>query len=171
MSKTLIAYRRDGDTLMPLAHHVRAFRTAFAEDRVYWLTEHKDRSGRSHRHFFAAVREAWQQLPEHLAPRFPSPDHLRAFALIKGGFKRDRVYPLASRDDALRLATYITSKDPFAVVDITDAVLTVSEAESQSEDAMEADRFELSKRAVLEIVASMIGVDVSALHRNTERAA
>ena len=48
------------------------------------LAEHRSKA--SHDHFFAIINEAWKNLPEDMGDDFPSPEHLRKWALIKSGF-------------------------------------------------------------------------------------
>lgn len=52
----------------------------------YVLAPREERSSASHRHEFAWLREAWMNLPEHLAEQFPTETHLRKRALIEAGY-------------------------------------------------------------------------------------
>jgi hypothetical protein len=144
---------------------------AFVVGQVYRLTEHEDRSAASHRHYFACVNTAWENLPEELAKRFPTPDHLRKFALIKAGYATSMDFPCASRAEALRWAPRIESQSEYAVVTITDAVVTVWTARSQNARAMNKQEFQASNDAVLAYVSSLIGATPATLAANAGKAA
>lgn len=115
------------------------------------------RSRKSHDHFFAAVGEAWRNLPDHLAARFPTPDHLRKAALIATGFRDERSVTVSSRAEALRLAAFMRPFDDFAVISTAGNTVVVLTAKSQSMKAMGKEQFQKSKDAVLDYVASLIG--------------
>lgn len=61
--------------------------------QVYFLEHREERSSASHAHYFACVADAWMNLPDALAERFPTPEALRKYALIMTGY-RDRDYIL-----------------------------------------------------------------------------
>ena len=137
----------------------------------YRLVPHEERSMRSHRYFFASVKEAWQNLPEDLAERFATPDHLRRYALIKAGYRDERSIVASSKAEALRVAAFIRPMDEFAGVAVRDAVVTGYEAKSQSTRAMGKAEFRASLDKVLDIVAGMIGTSRDTLAANADRAA
>jgi hypothetical protein len=56
-----------------------------ARGEIITVEEVKERSAKSHRHYFAVINEAWQNLPEDLADEFPNAEALRKRALIKNG--------------------------------------------------------------------------------------
>lgn len=121
------------------------------------------RSKVSHDHFFASVAEAYKNLPEDIAADFASEDHLRKWALIKAGFRDERSIVASSRAEALRLAAFVRPFDEFAVVVVREAVVTVYQAKSQSLRAMGKAEFQRSKDAVFDVLAKLIGTDVSEL--------
>ncbi|NEU15067.1 hypothetical protein G3T14_23820 [Methylobacterium sp. BTF04] len=162
----------NGEALVPENRHwARRADALFVVGQVYLLVEHQDRSSNSHRHFFAEVKEAWKNLPEHLSEAYPTPDALRKFALIKAGFCDAHPFVCASRAEALRFAAYLKPVDTYAVVTVKEAVVTRYTAQSQSLKAMGKDDFQRSKSAVLEIVAEMVGVSSAELAENARRAA
>lgn len=124
----------------------------------YEFIEHHDRSSNSHRHYFAAVTEAWRNLPEDLASRFPTAEHLRKYALIQCGYADSHTLICSSKAEALRLAAFVTPCDAFSVVKVTNAAVERFTAKSQSSKAMGKKDFQESKDAVLDYVAGMIGV-------------
>lgn len=139
---------------------------------VYHITEEEVRSQASHNHYFAAVQTAWRNLPEVLAERYPSDDHLRKYALIRTGWHNSHVVTCGTRADALRVAALARSLDEFAVVDIPPqgSVVTVFTAQSQSA-RMGKDDFQKSKDDVMTFLAELIGVAKRELTDNAGRAA
>ena len=138
----------------------------FVIGQVYKLEEIEERSTKSHKHYFACVREAWQNLPEEAADRFPSPEHLRKWALIMAGYADERSIVCASKAEALRLAAFIRPMDDFAVVVARENVVKAFTPQSQNTRAMDQKTFQESKDAVLDRIAQLIGTDAATLKRN-----
>src|SRR5690349_16725152 len=99
-----MAYQWTGEAMEPLPRFRRIADRVFVIGEEYALVEHKERSAASHAHYFAAVNEAWKNLSEEAAERFPTADHLRKYALIKAGYRDERTVACASRAEALRVA-------------------------------------------------------------------
>lgn len=137
----------------------------------YMLVPHEERSMRSHRFYFASVNEAWKNLPEDMAERYPTADHLRKWALIKAGYRDERSIVAASKAEALRLAAFVRPMDEYAVVVVREAVVMVYTAKSQSTRAMGKKTFMESKDRVLDVLATMIGTTRDALAANAGQAA
>ena len=149
----------DGEALKPSGPHwARQADKHYVVGERYRMAPYEERSVQTHNHFFACLHEAWQNLPEHLAERFRTVDHLRKYALIKGGFRDERSVVCASKAEAARIASFIEPMDDYAIVTARAAVVTVYTAKSQSRRAMGKDEFQKSKDAVLEIVSGLIGV-------------
>ena len=138
---------------------------------TYRLDEAHERSANTHRHFFACVNEAWNNLPESVTFDHPSPDHLRKWALIMTGFRQERHFSCASKAEARRLAMFIRPMDEHAVIIPREATVTVLTAESQSMKAMGKERFAASKSAVLDYLSRLIGTTPDELKTNARRAA
>ena len=143
----------------------------FVVGQEYMVEAHEPRSLQSHNHFFAALADAWQNLPEQMAETFASPDHLRRWALIKAGFRDERSIVCASKAEAKRLVAFIKPIDDYAVVVAHEAVVVVLTAKSQSMKAMGKRDFQASKDAVLQIVSDMIGSTTERLNQNAASAA
>ena len=135
--------------------------------KTYRLVEYTERSGKSHRHFFAVLRNAWDNLPEELAGRFPSPEHLRSYALIKAGFYNERHIDLATRTDAIQVASFIEPFDEFAIIVTDETLVTIYTPKSQSARSMGAKEFQASKDKVFGVLAKMLNITVDALVSNT----
>lgn len=155
----------------PLPRFQRVADHHYGEGEVVPLIRQEERSEASHAHFFATVNEAWKNLPETVADRFPTADGLRKWALIKGGFCDQRSVACESKAQALKVAAWSRQFDPEAIVVVNDNVVTAYSAHSQSYRAMGKDRFQASKSAVLEIIAELIGVDPKTLSSNAGKAA
>ena len=143
----------------------------FVVGMEYMLVPHEERSMRSHRFYFASVNEAWKNLPEDMAERYPTADHLQKWALIKAGYRDERSIVAASKAEAQRIAAFIKPMDEYAVVVVREAVVRVYTAKSQSTRAMGKAEFGASKEKVLDILSAMIGTSRDALAANAETAA
>lgn len=171
MTAPPLPFRWEGDGFKPLPRFAKECDRHFVVGEVYQLVEHHARSQNSHNHYFASLHEAWLNLPEHLGERFPSAEHLRKFALIKAGYADERSIVASSKAEALRLAAFLRPMDEFAIVTVSEAVVTVYTAKSQSHKAMGKTVFQQSKDAVLGIVSAMISTAPSTLSAHAGRAA
>lgn len=160
-----------GEVMQPLDNFRRLAAKHYGEGEIAMLAPHEPRSRATHNHYFACIADAWGNLPDEQVERFPSPEHLRRWALIKAGYADCRTFPCASKAEAQRLAAFLKPMDPFALVVITEAVVTVYTAQSQSHRAMGKRAFAESKEKVLAIVSNLIGTDAAALQTNAQRAA
>jgi hypothetical protein len=159
MSGAPIPFVWDGGAMRPLPAFAAAAAARFRIGEVVALALAELRSSPSHRHYFACVREAWVNLPEGMADRFATEEHLRKYALIKAGYRDERSIVCESRIEARRIAAFIQPVDEYSIVTVTEAVITHFTAKSQSAEAMSSAEFQASKGAVLGILAEMIGVD------------
>lgn len=166
MSVPPIPMTWDGDAFVPAsAHWARLADKHFVVGQTYPLEVREDRSSASHRQYFSCINEAWQNLPDHLAERFATPDHLRKYALIKTGWRDERSIACSSKAEALRLSVFVRAMDDFAIVTVSEAVITVYTAKSQSLKAMGKADFQKSKDDVLGLLASMIGTNADELRK------
>lgn len=149
--------------MIPL-HPRRADKT-FVVGQHYSLVQHEERSSASHNHEFAWLKEAWQNLPEQLAERFPTSEHLRKWALIRAGYSDSHTIVCSSKAEAVRVAAFIRPMDEFAVVIVQNATVTRYTAKSQSKKAMGAKEFYESKERIMEVVARMLNVEPQELPR------
>jgi len=147
----------------------------FAEGEDRWLEAIEDRSPQSHRHYFACLAEAWQNLPEDLGARFLTPQALRKWALIETGwYTAPEPVMMASNEGALLHAIDLSRRHPYdrVYVDPEDPRRIIwKTAKSQSMRAMRKKDFEQSKRDVLGKVGELIGVPIEELEANAGRAA
>jgi hypothetical protein len=163
-----IVFQWDGEAMVPASQFwSRKADEAFVIGEHYKLVEHHDRSGVSHRHFFAVVNQAHGNLPDDLLDQYPTAEHLRKKALIWKGYRDERTIVASSMAEAQRIAAFVKPMDDFAVVTVKDAVIRVWTAKSQSVKAMGAKDFQASKQDVLDFLDDLLGVE----RGSTERAA
>lgn len=171
MNSSPLQFRWTGDSFEPVSPQVaRIADERYVIGEVYRLAEMRERTEKSHRHFFATIHEGWLQLPERIT-RFPTSEHLRHYALIKAGFCHSQSIVCLSPAEAVKIASFMRPNDPFAVIEVDGRTITRFTARSQSYDEMDAATFQQAKEKVLEIIASMIGITVQQLARNAARAA
>ena len=161
----------DGESMKPLPRFAERARKQFTVGEKYRLVEEHERSQISHNHFFACLQEAWTQLPEEYAQRFPSVEALRKWSLVRAGFATERSIVADTPEQATEIGAFVRPSDPYAVITVKGNVVTVYTAMSQSRKNMGHKEFTASKQAVLEIVSQMVGVDVDTLAANSGKAA
>lgn len=168
MSIPPMVFTYDGESMVP--RHPRLADKHYVVGETYTLEVREDRSALSHRHYFAAINEAHQNLPDELADRFPTPEHLRKWALIKAGFRDERSIVCSSGAEARRIAAFVKPMDEYAVVLVRQAVVVQYTAKSQSVRAMAKQEFQRSKDAVLGVLAELIGTTAGTLAQAGEAA-
>jgi len=161
----------DGEAMVPWPRYAKICDQEFVVHEHYRLEVIEERSAKSHSHYFAALNEAWRNLPSPWDERFPTAEALRKYALIKTGFFDSRSIVTATKAEALRFAAFLKPVDEFSIVVASDCTVTVYTAKSQSLRSMGKAAFQDSKDKVLEYVASLIGVQQSDLRANAGRAA
>ena len=63
-----------------------------------------DRTPEDHRHMFAMIHRAWENLPHALADEFSSPEMLRKKALVRTGFYNEARIAHETEADAIKTA-------------------------------------------------------------------
>lgn len=163
MTEAPIIFRWDGEAMIPVsAFWATRADKAFVVGAHYKLVEHHDRSQASHAHYFAALGNAWSNLPDRMLEEFPTAEVLRKKLLIRAGYADERSIVCASKAEAQRVAAFIKPLDDYAVVTVREAVVRVYTAQSQSVKAMGAAAFQASKQAVLDALDNLLGVDKGA---------
>lgn len=164
-----IKFRWTGEVMRPTVPSVAA--GMYETGRFYWMEPWEPASSASRGHYFASIKEAWENLPETISDRFPTPDHLRKFCLIREGFRDERTIVAANKAEARRIAAFIRPMDSYAVVVVREAMVVVWTAKSQSVRAMGRKEFQESKQRVLDALSAVIGVERHVLDKNTGQAA
>lgn len=163
MTPAPMMFRWDGDAMVPL--HPRAADRVYVVGEEYRLAIEEERSAKAHAHYFAALNEAWQNLPEDKAERWPTVEHFRKWLLVKCGYRDERTYVAETKAAAQRIANFVKPLDEFAVVLLDGNCVAVFTAQSQSKRAMGKERFQKSKQDVLDLAADMISVSPDALSK------
>lgn len=161
----------NGEHFIPLPRFKRLCDQQFEVSEEYALIPSEERSMTSHRGYFASVKEAWKNLAEEFDGRFPTAEHLRSWALVQTGYATEANYVMDSDKEAAQLAVMLRRLSPLAVIRVSENVVQHFEAESQSVSAMKKERFEASKKAVLDLVSSMARTTPAELRKNAGRSA
>lgn len=164
------------NAMVPLPRFGNVVARQFAEGEDYTLVIHEDRSMASHGHYFASLKDGFDNLPENIAARFPSVDHLRSWCLIQCGWFDEKEIECETERQAKMLAKFIRTERDFARISVHGNKeigwkVIVRVAKSQSMASMGKDQFEKSKSDVLDLVSSMVGVTTGDLKRNAGRSA
>ncbi|MBZ9653507.1 hypothetical protein [Phyllobacterium lublinensis] len=132
----------------------------------YKLIEHHDHSENSHRHYFASIKNGFDNLHDSMLGEYPTVGHLRKKALIRTGYRDERSIVCASKAEAERVAAFIRPMDDYCVVVPLNCVVHVMTAKSQSVKAMGAAEFQKSKETVLNFIDDLLGVEHGATARS-----
>jgi len=169
---TPVLFSWDGEAMQPLGERMaKLCDEQFVIGERYRLVEYEERPRASHNQYFALIAETWNNLPETLAERFPTPEHLRKYALIKCGFYDGRSIVVKSNAQARDIARFVAPCDEFSIVTASEATVTIYTAKSQSMKAMGKADFAKSKQAVLDYVSNLIGTTQEQVAENVARAA
>lgn len=164
-----LAFEWTGEEMKPLCPKLADEHFTIGER--YILVEHNDRSVNSHRHYFSAIREGWLNLREDVAERFPTPEALRKYALIKAGYADSQSLVCSSKAEAQRIAAFLRPTDEFSIIVVKDATVTRWVAKSQSLRAMGKEDFQASKDAVLDVISAMVKISSDSLKAEAGQAA
>jgi hypothetical protein len=155
----------DGKVMVPMPRFRKLADKQYVAGECYTLGISEDRSAASHRHYFACVTDAWRNLPEDKVERYPSPEHLRKWALIRAGYHDERSIVCEGNKQARAIVALVEALDEFSVTMVRGPVIKVYTAKSQSTENMTREQFERSKQDVLAILAEVIGVSTKQLEK------
>lgn len=154
----------EAGVLRPLPNFLRVARQHYGAGEIVSVAPFEARSQSSHNSFFAAVHQAFLNLPEDQAERFKTEDTLRKHALILTGHCDETSTVCMFKTEARRLAAALMQRtDDYAIVVVRDRVVTRYTAKSQRLAAMGKADFEKSKVDVLGFLADMLGVEPQTL--------
>jgi hypothetical protein len=157
--------------MVPLPRYANLAAKQYHVDETYPLVPLEPRSRASHGQYFAALNEGFNNLPEDLAEvskrlaiktippgGFIDAEHFRKWALCHVGICDVLEFDFDSVKDARAVAKLYRQKDSYALITVRTAHVTIKEAKSQSAAAMSKEPFEASKRAVLDLLETMLDV-------------
>jgi hypothetical protein len=130
---------------------------------VVTVSIERGRSPKSHRHQFAWVNDAWQNLPEHLTgmPWAETAETMRKHALIATGYHQTVTLDCGKEATARRVKAALIAAETrahgYAIGRVRGPVVQIWTPESQSLRAMGGKRFQESKTAILDWIAGQIG--------------
>jgi hypothetical protein len=166
-----ILFVRVDNHMVPLPRFQRLFDEQFSINEEYPLITMEERTQASHNHYFAALHEGYLNLAEEYAQEFDSEEHLRHWCLCKSGYCTKQQWVMNSAEDARKLRDALKRENQSTIVAVAGNVATVYTPFSQSMPAMKKQEFEDSKRAVLDLVASMARTTTAQLKKNAGRSA
>lgn len=132
---------------------------------------HRARSGRSHKHQFAWITEAWHSLPEEAQglPWAETPETLRKHALIATGYHNSYTLDCESKASAERIRTHLLRSEykaeGYAIGVVKGTVVTIWTPKSQSLKAMGGPEFQRSKEDIMDWIAAKVGTTKEELRK------
>ena len=102
-----VAFVWDGAAMVPLDRFRPLARRQYHPGQEYVLVQHLERSDLSHRHYFACVRTGWENLPEQMSDRFPTPEYLRKRCLVWEGYADHTEMPCTDEQSMALLITLL----------------------------------------------------------------
>lgn len=111
------------------------------------------------RHFFAALRDAWGNLPEAMRERFPNAEVLRKHALIAIGYCDVITLAAGSKTAAPEIAAAFRLKDRYCIASVKGGVVQVFTARSMARRALLKNEFRAVADRVFHWIAAETGVD------------
>lgn len=171
MRPVMMTWTQD-QTMVPHTRFLTLCDRQFVVGADYPMQVVEPRSMKSHNHYFASLNEMFENLPEAVAKRWPTIEHLRAWALVHTGFYTEKDYACDNESKAKYLAKIIRAHSEYAVIKISGDVVKVLDPKSQSIAAMGNDEFKESKEKVLDLVASLNpGLSRSAVAKQADKVA
>ena len=154
-----IVFQWNGRDMRPMSRFADHCAATFKAGQFYTMEIQALRRESSHKHYFAALDEAWANLPEKFDGESwsQSREHMRHHALIVCGWCNTKVIQCASNAEAVRWAAIMQPMKPFSVVTAVRSTVVDTVAVSQSRAAMGAKDFMQSKWMVLDFVADLSG--------------
>jgi hypothetical protein len=116
------------------------------------------------RRFFAALRDAWANLPDGMRIRFPNAEVLRKTALISIGYCDVMTVVAGSKSAAVEVANAFKARDQYCIAIASRDVVTIYTARSMARRALlKKDFIEVADK-VFHWVHEQTGIDPSQSH-------
>lgn len=160
----------DGEVMRPSPRFTQLAKRQFKPGESYVLEPFEPVSHKDRGHYFACIKEAWDNLKPEALARYPTPEHLRKWALVKAGWRKENFTVCDTPERAGMLAGFIRRLDDLSVVIVEGNVVRTYVARTQkvgspSLGLMTKDEWRQSKQDVLDILSGTIGVSRKALER------
>lgn len=165
-----------GSAMVPDPRFAQLAKRQFKDGERYVLEPHDEVSHKERGHYFASVNDAWKNLSDAALVRYPTATHLRKWALVKAGWRKENFTVCDGETDkaaearALTLAAFVRNLDDAAVVVVEKNVVRTYVARTQKigptdQGYMTKDEWRQSKQDVLDILSGTIGVSRKALEK------
>jgi hypothetical protein len=161
----------NGVAFMPEVNELHYCQHWFGAGEVFVIDPEQERDMNSHRHYFAQLKEAWNNLPEKLMTKYPTEEIFRKKLLIECGYFHMSEMVCDTARDAATQAAFMAPDDPSMTIVVRGRVIVKYVAKSQSTAAMDKEEFQKSKWDVLNMASSLIGVTAKQLEKNAGRSA
>lgn len=171
MHAPIIVFDWTGEAMVPMPRFQKLCDKQFVIGEKYRMEIIEERSAISHRHYFAAIHDAWLNLPENIAEQYPTSEKLRKQALIDANYYDEEILDCATQKVAISVAPAIRKRDDFAMIFVRGQFVIIRTAKSQSMRSMGKDIFQKSKQDVLDTIAAMIEVARGTLQKEVGRSA
>lgn len=158
-------YTWTGDGFVPARGYAARAAREFKPGENYVLEVREERPPATHRHYFAAISEAFNNLDDRCTDKLKTPDHLRKWALIETGHYNETITDCGSQEVALRMAAFTRQIDDYCEIRVRGPLMCVRHAKSQKLRSMDKEQFKESSRAVLDLLSDMISVNRTVLER------
>jgi hypothetical protein len=116
------------------------------------------------RRFFAALRDAWSNLPDAMRDRFPNAEVLRKHALVAIGYCDVITLAVGSKAAAPQIASAFRMKDQYCVATVRGDVVTIYTARSMARRVLLKKDFLQVADRVFAWIAETTGIDPSQSH-------
>jgi hypothetical protein len=119
---------------------------------------------KSRRYFFAALRDAWANLPDQMRDRFPNAEVLRKNALIAIGYCDVMTVVAGSKAAAPQIANAFKARDQYCIAIPRGDVVTIYTARSMARRVLLKKDFLQVADKVFHWVHEQTGIDPSQSH-------
>lgn len=163
-------FRWDGEAMVPVDRFVALARRQFTKDVSYVLEPHEAASHKDRAHYFASIRSAWENLDSDAVARYPNPEALRKWALIKTGWRIENFTVCDTAKDALRLAAFLRDLEKNFIIVVQENVVRTYVARTQKvgrqqDGFMTQEEWRQSKQDVLDVLSGSIGITPKTLEK------
>ena len=164
-------FKWSGFGMVPLAgQHLRCAERFVVNGR-YGFVIFDGRSEENHSHYFAVIRDYWNNWPESYEIELSSEKQLRRHALIRTGHYDQHIMALASKEDAERYIERMTEREGYAEFSLNESVVVARFAKTQRKNFQSNADFKKAKQDVLDFMASVTGIPVEQMKREAGQAA